>query len=164
MYEGSFTQGRVEQFRGITKVAAQQFLNSKVDERLKTALNSPQGPTQVPPPVGPEEAPTLAAPEVSHSDIVTTAEEREAFYIVKSILRDTVPPARIAMRDAKSYCSVLLDDNNRKPICRFHFSSARKFLSVVMDETEREERFKLSAIDDIFGRSDLLKQAAALYN
>ena len=27
------------------------------------------------------------------------------------------------MRDAKSYCAVLLDDNNRKTIARLHFNS-----------------------------------------
>ena len=28
------------------------------------------------------------------------------------------------MRDAKSYCAVLLDDNNRKTLARMHFNSA----------------------------------------
>lgn len=32
-------------------------------------------------------------------------------------------PNRIIMRDAKSYCAVLLDDNNRKTIARLHFNS-----------------------------------------
>jgi hypothetical protein len=27
------------------------------------------------------------------------------------------------MRDAKSYCAILLDDNNRKTIARLHFNS-----------------------------------------
>ena len=42
------------------------------------------------------------------------------------------------MRDAKSYCAILLDDNNRKTIARMHFNSptARYFGTFVgKDET-----------------------------
>ncbi|ARC89914.1 hypothetical protein B5V46_15530 [Rhodovulum sp. MB263] len=38
-------------------------------------------------------------------------------------LRNTItariaPIERITIRDAKSYCAILMDDNNRRPICR----------------------------------------------
>ena len=30
------------------------------------------------------------------------------------------------MRDAQSYCAVLLDDNNRKPLCRLMFNKSNR--------------------------------------
>jgi hypothetical protein len=59
--------------------------------------------------------------------VITTAEEIEAYYIVKSILRPYVDIKRVIMRDVQSYCGILLDDNNRKPICCFHFNAAQKY-------------------------------------
>ncbi len=57
-------------------------------------------------------------------EVVTTAEEIEGYHIVRAIGAAAVSPDRIVMRDAKSYCAVLLDDNNRKPIARLHFNSS----------------------------------------
>src|SRR6266850_63187 len=55
--------------------------------------------------------------------IVTSEEEIAGFNIVRAIGSKVVDPRRIVIRDAKSYCAVLLDDNNRKPIVRLHFNS-----------------------------------------
>lgn len=69
-----------------------------------------------------ESATVEEAPEPSSDgEIETTAEELEAFYIVRAIMRDVVDVKRIAMRDIKTYCGILLDDNNQQPICRLHF-------------------------------------------
>ncbi len=55
--------------------------------------------------------------------VETTEEEIEGFYIVKAIVRSAVKADRVVMRDAKSYCAILLDDNNRRPLIRLHFNS-----------------------------------------
>lgn len=36
----------------------------------------------------------------------------------------------IAHRDTKNYLGVLLDDNNRQPVCRFWFNSGNKYLGL----------------------------------
>lgn len=54
---------------------------------------------------------------------ITTEDEIAGFNIVRAIAAKAVDPKRIVMRDAKSYCAVLLDDNNRKTIVRLHFNS-----------------------------------------
>jgi hypothetical protein len=71
--------------------------------------------------------------------VVTSAEEMEGFYTVKSILREMVDPARIAHRDTQSYMGILLGDNNRKPLVRLHFNRARKQVGV-FDENRKEEK------------------------
>ena len=57
------------------------------------------------------------------SGIVTTQEEIDSFLIVKAILRQSVDITRVAYRDTQSYFGILLDDNNRKPICRMYFNA-----------------------------------------
>ena len=77
----------------------------------------------------------------SVSEIETTPEEMEGFNIVRSIAAEYVNPQRVHLRDSKSYCAVLLDDNNRKPIVRLRFNSATtKYLGVF--DAEKNEQMK----------------------
>jgi hypothetical protein len=94
--------------------------------------------------------------------VVTTAEEMEGYYIVKSILREIVDPARIAHRDTQSYMGILLDDNNRKPLVRLHFNRARKQIGV-FDENRKEERIPIDSLNDIYKHGDKMKRVLAFY-
>jgi hypothetical protein len=58
--------------------------------------------------------------------VTTTDDEREAFFVVRAIPREAVEVKRIALRDQQSYCGILLDDNNRKPIARLYFNGSKK--------------------------------------
>ncbi len=66
--------------------------------------------------------------------VVTTADELQAYYAVKSMLYGVVDAKRVVLRDVQSYCSVLLDDNNRKPICRLYFNGTQKYLGLFDNE------------------------------
>lgn len=167
VYNGSKTAKVMAQFTDITKRALNQFVNDRINERLKSALG-PDSPTveasRAQPPAG---APAVAAPAVAEpaggeAKIVTTDEEREAFFIVKAILREVVDPKRVVMRDAASYCAVLLDDNNRKPVCRLYLSGAKKFLGV-FDAEKKEERLPIAVLQDIFKHADRLKLSVGYY-
>lgn len=41
------------------------------------------------------------------------------------------------MRDSKSYCAILLDNNNRKPVCRLWFNRSQYYLGL-FDEQKNE--------------------------
>jgi hypothetical protein len=97
------------------------------------------------------------------SSVVTTEDETEAFMLVKAILRGTVDVSRVKMRDAVSYCAVLLDDNNRKPICRVHFNSATKKYITVFDAQKKETKTPIDGIDDILNFADQLKATVVNY-
>lgn len=90
-----------------------------------------------------------------------TEEETEGFNIVKAIVREVVDVKRVAMRDTKSYCGVLLDDNNRKPICRLRFNRMQKYLGVFTQK--QEERIPIDEVDDIFKHADSLKATITEY-
>ncbi|QDT99005.1 hypothetical protein [Gimesia aquarii] len=72
-----------------------------------------------------------------------------------------VDVSRVTIRDTKSYCGILLDDNNRKPICRLRFNTSQKYLGVFSNKNE--ERVELDSIDDIFKYADRVKAVISEY-
>ena len=82
--------------------------------------------------------------------------------IVKAIVRHAVDVKRVAIRDNQSYCGVLLDDNNRKPICRLHFNRSQKYLGV-FDQEKNETRIPINGVDDIYSHSEKLIETTKSY-
>ncbi len=75
---------------------------------------------------------------------------------------------RIVLRDVQHYCGILLDDSNRKPICRLHFNGAKKYISFFDGQRDgqnslKEERVVLDHIDDIYVHADRLKTTVLRY-
>ncbi|GFO64113.1 hypothetical protein GMPD_20320 [Geomonas paludis] len=91
-----------------------------------------------------------------HTQVITTPEEIEAFHVIRAILRNVVPTRRVFMRDAQSYCAILLDDNNRKPICRLRFNNSQKLSVGIFNDKKEEERIAIESVDDIYEHSDKL--------
>ena len=94
--------------------------------------------------------------------INTTLDEMEAFYIVKAILAQKIPVNRIVHRDTKSYFGILLDDNNRKPICRLYLEGNKKSL-VTFGEGKKEQKHQLESLDEIYRYSQELLDVMKLY-
>jgi hypothetical protein len=69
---------------------------------------------------------------------------------------------RIHSRDTASYFGVLLDNNNRKPICRLRFNFKQKYISLI-DKEKNEERIPIEDLNDIYGISDRIRETVALY-
>lgn len=152
-----FTPTLKDQFTTITKRAFEQLLGERINERLKGAMTPDAAPIA-------ETKPSVAS--VTSSDepqIVTSPEEIEGFHIVKGILRGLVTPNRIVMRDAQSYCAILLDDNNRKPICRLRFNNTQKLSIGIFNDKKEEDRFSLESVDDIYTYSEQLKASVSCY-
>lgn len=92
----------------------------------------------------------------SSDGVVTTIEELEAFQIIRAIVCAQVKPQRVVHRDAKSYCAVLLDDNNRRSIARLHFNTGQKYIGL-FDGDKKETRHPIDGLEDIFQFSDELR-------
>ena len=163
VYSGRFTKTVRDEFAAIVKKALQQFLKERINQRLESALAKEQGvQAALEPPAG-EVNSEASPPEDDDPKVITTAEETEAYYIVKSILRPHVDIKRVIMRDVQSYCGVLLDDNNRKPICRFHFNAAQKYVGL-FDESKNEERLPIERLDEMYQYADRLKETVGYYD
>lgn len=159
VYSGMRTQTVVQQFTDIVRRALNQFLNEEINQRLQSAISREEVSEES---VEVEESDESIEEEVE-SRIVTTEEELEGFYIIKSIVREVVAPDRIGHRDTISYMSVLLDDNRLKRVCRLYFNSAKKYLGLI-DEEKNEERVEIEGIDDIYEYAEQLKAAAQRYD
>lgn len=161
VYDGIITQKVREQFGVLTRKAASQFLGDQVNDRLKSAMSGAIQPAIT---MAPAE-PSMASQAESNTDddrVHTTLEELEGFHIVKAIVRAVVDAKRIVHRDTQSYFGVLLDDNNRKPICRLHFNRSQKYIGL-FDQEKNETRHPISSLDDIYTFADQLKGSIAYY-
>jgi predicted type IV restriction endonuclease len=146
-----------DQFTLITKRAFEQFVGERINERLKGAMTPESTPAKE------AAAPVILAEGASEPEVVTSPEELEGFHAVRAILRGLVSSKRIVMRDAQSYCAILLDDNNRKPICRLRFNNTQKLRLGVFNENKEEVPVSLDSVDDIFNHADQLKATLTSY-
>ena len=94
--------------------------------------------------------------------VVTTQDEIDAYNIIKAIAVELVAPDKVVMRDAKSYCAILFDDNNRKPICRLFFNNPEK-KSIVVFDGPQEERIAINNLHDIFELKERILAAIKKY-
>ena len=150
---GRMTKTKMHQFNQITKSAFHQFVSERISDRLKSALAEEQAASRKREPLSPVER-----------RIITTQEELQGYYAVKAILREVVDAKRVTIRDRISYCGILLDNTNRKPICRLHFNSpSRKYLGL-FDEHKNEEIVPIDDIDDIYKHAERLKATVGYYH
>lgn len=158
VYSGIQTPKVKAQFLQLTQKALKQFLNDSVNARLKSAIGDDDDSTAivnvaVAPTPAPATAENIAEPEVSR--VETTQEELDGFHIVRAILRKKFDVSRIIQRDTQSYFGVLLDDNNRKPLCRLHFNAKQKYIGII-GEDKKETRYPIDNLDQIYDLADQL--------
>ena len=158
VYSGVKTQTVVQQFTDIVKRALNQFLNEQINQRLQSAISK----GEVAEESAEVEEPDESIEEDVESRIVTTEEELNGFYTVKSIVREVVAADRIVHRDTQSYMSVLIDNNRLKPICRLYFNTAKKYLGL-LNEERKYDRIPIESIDDIYNYADRLKATVLRY-
>ncbi|WP_428559489.1 MAG: type I restriction endonuclease [Solidesulfovibrio sp. DCME] len=154
IYDGHVTAKVREQFASIVKRAIQEHINDLINSRLESAKV--------------DETTTKAdpAPEETQGPvekgIETTDEELLSFLVIQTILRQTIAPSRISFRDAKTYCAILVDDNNRKTFCRLYYNGKKKFLTILGPD-KKEEKFPIETEDDIFSLAEKFVEAVAQY-
>ena len=143
-----FTPAIRDQFTAISKRAFEQLVGERINERLKGAMTTDSVST-------PQTISTALSPEDREEpQIDTTPEEIEGFHIIRAIVRGIVSPSRVFMRDAQSYCAILLDDNNRKPICRLRFNNSEKLWLGLFDSNKEEEKVLLGTVDEIYSHAE----------
>lgn len=164
VYDGKLTQQTREKFTKIVQRAFRVFINDQVNERLKSALGAEAGVKSPDVPAdSPVTAETKEASAAEAPTIVTTPEELEAFFTVRALLHSVVPSERVFLRDVQTYCGVLLDNNNRKPICRLYLNGSKKAIGIFDGEGRTEERIPMTKLEEIHAYADRLRAAALAY-
>ena len=159
VYDRLLNQKAIDQFTILVKKSIASIINESISDRLKSALKTETIEIESNP--GNEKQESEEKEE--DSKIVTTVEEMEGYFVVKSIIRQYIGCERIYHRDAQSYFTVIIDDNNRKPVCRLYFNSPTNKQIGIIGEDKKEVKYKIDTIDDIYQYADQLKSATEKY-
>lgn len=151
VYEGRVFQKTIDKFKPLVKKSLSQYINEIVNDKIKNALNSNNGETEAE-----ENAETEI--EKPKDEVVTTAEELQAFYIIKSLLGGEIQLDRISYKDTVSYFSVLLDGKVSRWICRLYFKENIKY--VIIPNENEQEKHTLETLSDLYNLTDKLKERA----
>lgn len=152
VYAGRLTEKVMEEFKELVGKGFNQFINEKINDRLNAALNKEAQNQKV-----------VEANVILDDDkVFTSEEEMEGYRIVVAILRRKLPINRIVFRDTQSYFGILLDDNNRKPLCRLHLNGGKKYVGL-FHENKIEKRLAIESVDDIYHYEKELMETVKLY-
>lgn len=161
VYNGTMTQKILEQFTDLVKRSISLYINDVISERLNVAIQSAEKNEQTQENT-PDEPTQETEKEPEKGGIVTTEEELEGFYIVKSILRQFIDADRITYRDVQSYFGILIDDNNRKTVCRLYFNSSKKYIGIFSAD-KTESKHQIYSLDEIYNFQDEIKDSVSKY-
>ncbi|ORE87713.1 restriction endonuclease or methylase [Aurantimonas sp. 22II-16-19i] len=150
IYDGRFTAAVRDQFTPMVRSAFRELVRDMVQSRITSALQSTN---------------TVEVEQEANSpdedEIITTEEEKEAFMIVRAIAREVLATNRIAMRDQKSYCGILVDNNNRRPLVRLWFNRPTKYLGLF--DGDKEDKVRIDTLDHIYDFTDRIRATARRY-
>jgi len=155
VYQGRATEKVMKQFTELVKKSFNTFISDIINDRLKTALDK-ENTKEL------EQVKLVADKKSEENAIVTTDDELEFFYIVKSIVRGKIDAGRIFHRDFQSFFSVLIDDTIRQTICRYYFTDTKKAIAII-DAEKKETKYDLEKLDDIYKYSEQILLAASRY-
>lgn len=153
--DGSMTKAVMEPLRVAVQGALDLVIRDRIQDKLSVAFRTEPVPAE---PGQPKQE--VAADQ---GDIVTTDDEAQAFMIVRAIAARHIDIDRVTLRDAKSYCSVFVDDNNRKPVCRLYFNSKSTKTLGLFDESKTENKVTIERLSDIYQHSTAIENAVKAY-
>lgn len=156
VYDGKATEKVMLQFTDIVKRTVEQTFNDIVSDRLMNAINQTKQ-------IAADIKQDIPITDTDENKIATTEEELNGFYIVKSILRTKIPSTRLSYRDSVSYLSIVLDDNNRKPLCRLWLNGQSKKHLGLFDKDKKETKHEIATLDDIYNFSTQLLETIDYY-
>jgi hypothetical protein len=94
--------------------------------------------------------------------IEITEAEKEGFIVVKAMLRQHIKPHRIAAIKERSCLTVLLDEDDRKPICRLYLQEDRWYIGI-FDGEGHERKIEIESVDDLFQYEEVLEKRVEEY-
>lgn len=157
-YDGVITKNVRDKFYKIIKNEFKEVINEKVEIRLNNALEKN------------DEEDQENIVETSDNGVVTTNEEYEGYYIIKSIAAKVVDPERVFIRDFKSYCTVIIDNNNRYPLARMYFDNVNNMKIELFDKFEKDnkgrrltETYAISNVNEIYDYEEHIIKTVNVY-
>ena len=149
---GKITSTIREQFKPIIKRAVSEYINDQINKRLESAKTVEEKieietPSQ-----------QIQEQEDDNNGIITTDEEFASLYVIQAIVRGVIEPRRVYLRDAKTYWSIIIDNNNRKPLCRLFYDVKNPYV-IIYDE-QAEEKAYVKEVEDLYNYAQRFVNAA----
>nr|WP_321297781.1 type I restriction enzyme HsdR N-terminal domain-containing protein [uncultured Sphaerochaeta sp.] len=160
IYEGRFTQQILDKFKEQTKKALNEYISDRVTDRLNIALASNNTESSQPSGVTVSQEPT--EPEKTSNGIETTEVELESLRIIQAIGAEIVDVERIVLRDAKTYCAILFDDNNRQPIARLFYGKSK--MAIVIFDVAEGTKIEIEKVCQIYSHRESILTAIRNYS
>ncbi len=146
VHDGSITKNVRENVQRLLPSTIAEIVRDMVTSRLNSALEAAK----------PQQKEANAPATVEMEEHITTEEEIAGWRMIQAIGAKIVSPKRIVVRDQKSYCGILLDDNNRKSVVRLHFNGlTSKYLGTFSGK--EETRHLLADLTDIYQYAPLIE-------
>lgn len=148
VYDGVKTQNVIEKYSPLVKKCINLYINELVNDKIKSALSKEDEQHK-------DEVEEDIVESEDTEQIITTEEEIESYYIVKSTLRNKIPTNRIFYKDTFNYFAVLIDNKVTKWICRIYLKEKVKYVIIPNDKKENI-RYYFDDINEIYNLSDKL--------
>ncbi|MBQ9211138.1 MAG: type I restriction enzyme HsdR N-terminal domain-containing protein [Clostridia bacterium] len=148
VYNGKKTAKSAKNFQTIVKRSIDQYLADRISAGIAAIqeANKPEEPAQ------------------EDNGIITTQEEIEAYYIIRTLLHQYIDPARVQYKDCRSYFAVLLDGKTTQWICRLYpVNDALWQIHYPTEEAKKPEKQILQSNDDLYACQDRLRRAVQKY-
>ena len=139
IYEGVKTQNVIDKYKPILKKSITHYINNLINQRLQTAINNSSV----------ESSEELSVDISDENSIVTTNEELESYYVVKSILSEIVNPDDLYYKDTFSYFGILYENKVTKWICRVYLKESIKYV-IIPDQNKKDIRYEIENVSDIY--------------
>ncbi|MDD4884802.1 type I restriction endonuclease [Sulfuricurvum sp.] len=138
----------VDEFRGYIKKSFAEVLHDIASDKI----NALQSNLQID--IESEDAPA----HEEKNQIVTTDEELEGFYIVKSLLGEDTDLSNITFKDTVNYFTILYQGKVTKWLCRLYFNGRQKSIAFPGEEKGSEIKQNIDRVEDLYKFRPELKQ------
>ncbi|KIM03245.1 MAG: hypothetical protein KU29_12245 [Sulfurovum sp. FS06-10] len=144
--EKRMTSQIIEEFRAYIKKSFSDVLNDIANDKIQAIQSTLSVPT------------TEAIQEeaiVEEKRVITTDEELNGFYIVRSIVGENVGVQNVSFKDTMSYFTILYQGKVTKWICRFYFNGKQRMISFP-DDKGAEIKIPIDNIDELYSHKQEL--------
>jgi len=153
-HRGKITQNIINEYTPLVKQAFSQIVNDRAATMLKKTAEDMEKEVKVKP--HKEAKKVMAGPKPTEEEII-------GFDIVRAICMSLVSAERVFIRKNETYCSVLLDDNNRKTLLRMYFNNRnRKFIATI-DADKKEKKTPIDMVPEISKVKDNIRESVKMY-
>ncbi len=90
---------------------------------------------------------------------MTTEDELAGYALVRELVGDVIPLARLGYRDHQRFFAIIVDGDEHKILCRLHFNRVRRYVGIFHGPT-RERKYRVAKVETIEQLREPLREAA----